>query len=158
MQFHWVRFGLLVAAAVGLAAGAAGPTDQDSRVVVALWIGAGIAAIGALVEVAVWWFPRPKPPTPTPQTIHAPTIDSQPESFSPTVVQGDRPGWKAMCADGGSQQQPHGAVLYIASDRETAGEYTFEWFGYVDESPNEMLLASGTFRVNSHLQVFCGKG
>jgi hypothetical protein len=35
------------------------------------------------------------------------------------------------------------------------GEYTFEWFGYVDESPSEVLLASGTFRVNNHLQIFC---
>lgn len=105
-----------------------------------------------------------------------------------------------MCADGKSQQQAYGAVLYITSERETArdfrclvrkegeepvnahlrggkvgihsahyphafpgappmleGEYTFEWFGYVDESPNEMLLASGMFRVNDKLQIFCGE-
>jgi hypothetical protein len=199
--FHAARLWTPLGLSVGSVIGAVGATDLTSGWVTALWATAAAFLAIAAIEPIRWALARRKRPEATQQIIQTPTIESQTKVFSPTIVQADRPGWKAMCADGGSQQQPHGAVLYISSERETArdfrclvrkdggepfnahlqggkvgrhaahypaafegappvseGTYTFEWFGYVDESPNEMLLASGTFRVNNHLQVFCGDG
>jgi hypothetical protein len=202
----WPPLGLAIACVIG----AVGATDLTSGWVTVLWILASVFALLTVAEPIRWVVARkkssPEPeveqdpqPEPTPQSIEAPMIESQAKVFSPTITQENRPGWKAMCADGKAQQQPYGAVLYITSERETArdfrclvrrerqepvnahlqggrvgihsthyphaflgappmleGEYTYEWFGYVDESPDEMLLASGTFRVNNHLQIFCG--
>jgi hypothetical protein len=189
--------------------GAVGATDLTSGWVTVLWILAAFFGVMMLVEPIRWAIARndsspeaevgpERQPEPPPRTIHAPTIASKMKVFSPTITQADRPGWKAMCADGKSQQQPYGAFLYITSERETGrdfrcllrregqepvnahlqggkvgihsahyphafpgappmleGEYSYEWFGYVDNEPTEILLASGMFRVNNHLQVSC---
>lgn len=127
-------------------------------------------------------------------------IDNPPTVHPPSIVQGDRPGWRAWSEV--DPQQGHGAVLNVESLGEGAtvfrcrvthlrdggfidwthraikspsrarahypaafpgapplleGEYQFAWFGYVEGNPNELLLASNTFKVNQMGQVYLSK-